>query len=187
MTTMTLPVIGPAEVAADPGAYALTACRFLEPLEFGRGAAADLELLRLLRMVTSHAVRLRWTIGGRPEFPLHTYSHLLPPTSGVTLEDLGRVVDWARDYQYGSFYYRRGPGLVSVKDVRPGQPASRMVIGDGADGFERLAESITGLVEPADEALAADAVAADLALRVGDRVLVLPFRMRHWPVPYQAV
>lgn len=61
-----------------------------------------------------------------------------------------------------------------------------MVIEDRAASFVRLAEDPDGTVTAADGAMVADAVEADLALRVGDRVLVLPYRMRHWPVPYLA-
>lgn len=187
MTTAIRPVTDLAGLRADPAAHSLRTVVLTEPLWFGESPAQDLANLRLLRTVTSHAVRLRWTIGGRPSFPTHTYAHLLPPSDGVELDDLGHTVEWARDYRYGSFYYRRGPGMVTVKDVRPGQPSARMVIADGADQFERLAESPDGIPEPGDEGLVADAIEAGLAVEVDGRALVLPFRMRHWPVPYLAV
>lgn len=38
----------------------------------------------------------------------------------LLLLDPGYVLTWSREYRYGCFYYRRGPGLVTVKDVRPG-------------------------------------------------------------------
>jgi hypothetical protein len=189
MSTAILPpmTLTVAELVADLPTRALSVVHLAEPLAFGRSAAHDLELLRLLRLATSHAVRLRWTISGRPLFPSHTYTHLLPPWSGLSLDDLGYAVEWARDYRYGTFYYRRGPGLVTVKDVRPGVAASRMVVEDGAETFLRLAESPDGGFTPTEESLVDDAVAAGLALREADRVLILPFRMRHWPVPYQAI
>ncbi|MEV0608292.1 DUF5825 family protein, partial [Polymorphospora rubra] len=154
---------------------------------WGLHAAQDLEHLRLLRTLTSHAVRLHWTISGRPSFPLETYAHFVAPSDGLGLDDMGHAVEWARDYRYGTFYYRRGPGIVTVKDVRPGQPAARMVIEEGADRFERLAESPDGLPGPGDDELVTDAVEAGLAIEAGGRALVLPYRMRHWPVPYLAV
>ncbi|MFI7026125.1 DUF5825 family protein [Micromonospora sp. NPDC049900] len=187
MTTATSSVIDFDALRTDPSAYSLLAVELPEPLRFGQSPAQDLDLLRLLRAVTSHAVRLRWTLRGRPSFPLHTYSHLLPPCLGVELDDVTHTVAWARDYRYGSFYYRRGPGIVTIKDVRPGQPASRMVIEDGADRFEHLAESADGRPEADDAELVADAVEAGLAVEADGRTLVLPFRMRHWPVPYLAV
>jgi len=37
------------------------------------------------------------------------------------------------------------------------------------------------------ESFQSTAEEAGLLLRDGDRLLVLPYRMRHWPVPYLAV
>ncbi|MEV0395021.1 DUF5825 family protein [Polymorphospora rubra] len=187
MTTTTRPAIDVAALRADPAAYSLRVVVLPEPLRFGQDAAQDLEHLRLLRTLTSHAVRLHWTISGRPSFPLETYAHFVAPSDGLGLDDMGHAVEWARDYRYGTFYYRRGPGIVTVKDVRPGQPAARMVIEEGADRFERLAESPDGLPGPGDDELVTDAVEAGLAIEAGGRALVLPYRMRHWPVPYLAV
>ncbi|WP_147333460.1 DUF5825 family protein [Micromonospora craniellae] len=115
---------------ADPAAYSLLAVELPEPLRFGQSPAQDLDLLRLLRAVTSHAVRLRWTLSGRPSFPLHTYSHLLPPCLGVELDDVTHTVARARDYRYGSFYYRRGPGDRDDQR-RPTRPAG---LADGHRG-----------------------------------------------------
>ncbi|GIJ27300.1 hypothetical protein Vqi01_24620 [Micromonospora qiuiae] len=187
MTTATSSVIDLGTLRDNPASCSLHVVELPEPLRFGRSPAQDLDLLRLLRAVTSHAVRLRWTLSGCPSFPLHTYAHLLPPSLGLELDDVAHTVAWARDYRYGSFYYRRGPEMVAIKDVRPGQPASRMVIEEGADRFERLAESPDGRPEAGDGELVADAVEAGLAIETDGRALVLPFRMRHWPVPYLSV
>ncbi|WBB56660.1 DUF5825 family protein [Verrucosispora sp. WMMD573] len=187
MTTATSTAVTFDALRDDPAAYSLRAVELPEPLRFGHSPTQDLDLLRLLRAVTSHAVRLRWALSGRPAFPLHTYSHLLPPCLGMEFDDVAHTVAWARDYRYGSFYYRRGPGIVTIKDVRPGQPAARMVIEEGADRFARLAESVDGRSDIVDADLVADAVEAGLAVQADDRTLVLPFRMRHWPVPYLSV
>ncbi|MEV7230343.1 DUF5825 family protein [Polymorphospora sp. NPDC051019] len=187
MTTTTRPAVDIAALRADPAAHSLQVVVLPEPLRFGQDPVRDLEHLRLLRTLTSHAVRLRWTISGRPAFPLETYAHFVAPSDGVGLDGMNHAVEWARDYRYGTYYYRRGPGIVTVKDVRPGQPGARMVIEEGADRFERLAESPDGVPGPGDDELVADAVEAGLAVEAGGRALVLPYRMRHWPVPYLAV
>jgi hypothetical protein len=186
MTVATPPGLDRVSLAAALPSLALRVVHLPQPLEFGRCASEDLALLRLLRDATSHAVRLRWTLRGEPVFPPETHVHLVPPVGGAGASGTGYALRWAREYRYGCFYYRRGPGMVTVKDVRPGVPASRMVIEDGAETFLRLAEDPHGTVRPDEEAMVADAVAADLALRIADVALILPFRMRHWPVPYLA-
>ncbi|MEU6602688.1 hypothetical protein [Streptomyces flaveolus] len=72
--------------------------------------------------------------------------------------------------------------------VRPDRESRRLVIEDGADHFLALAEAEQTSDLPAAtlDALQ-DAVDAELALVAGHRLLVLPYRMRHWPVPYLAV
>jgi hypothetical protein len=200
MTTVTLPAdpTGPADPAGqlDLAAWSLRPVTLPEPLEFGRSAERDLALLRFLREATSHAVRLRWTLVGQPSFPLDTHVHLVPPSGGGDAPSRAYAARWGVGYRYGSFYYRRGPGLVVVKDVRPGVEPTRLVITDGFDAFLRLAGDpaaagdagpSTGSEPAADAEAAAVAVEAGLACAAGAELLILPYRMRHWPVPYTAV
>ncbi|MFV2012673.1 MULTISPECIES: DUF5825 family protein [unclassified Micromonospora] len=171
----------------DLAAWSLRTVTLPEPLDFGHSPEQDLAQLRFLRAVTSHAVRLRWTLRGRPSFPLDTHVHLVAPSAGTDQASRAYAGEWGLAYRYGSCYYRRGPGMVVVKDVRPGVQASRMVITDGADAFLRLAEDPSGVPAPGDVDAAAVAVEAGLACAAGDAVLILPYRMRHWPVPHVAV
>lgn len=156
-----------------------------EPIPFGKKIADDLLWLRLLRDVTSHGIRLDWTLAGRPKVPLHTYVHLLPPTAGTNSEASLAATEWAAGFRYGLYYYRLGPDFVSVKDVRPGVEGRRLTIADGFDHFLAIARALSS-DELSDDAMDAlrDAIDADLALEVDGRVLLLPYRMRHWPVPY---
>lgn len=159
-----------------------------QPLAFGRSVADDLQLLYMLREATSHVVRLRWTLAGIPLFPLRTHVHLVPPSSGVGAEAADYAREWLAGYRYGSYYYRQGPGFVTVKDVRPGGDPVRMTIGDGADHFltmasardeHDLAEGTAAFLDTAQE--------AGLLVRGSGRFLVLPYRLRHWPVPYASI
>ncbi|MDG4830061.1 DUF5825 family protein [Solwaraspora sp. WMMD1047] len=194
MTTLTLPADPTGRL--DLAAWSLRPVTLPEPLEFGQSAERDLALLRFLREATSHAVRLRWTLVGQPSFPLDTHVHLVPPSGGGDGPSRAYAARWGVGYRYGSFYYRRGPGLVVVKDVRPGVEPTRLVITDGFDAFLRLAGDpaapgggagpSTGS-DPGDAEAAAVAVEAGLACAAGTELLVLPYRMRHWPVPYTAV
>lgn len=175
-------------LAALLPSLSLRAVELAEPVVFGTSPLADLRLLRILRDATSHGVRLHWTLAGLPCHPPRTHTHLVPPVRG-TGEAAGQyAADWLAAYRYGDFYYRHGPGFVTVKDVRDGMNASRMVIDEGADVFEALAAAHTvAEAGPVDPAILDVAAEAGLLLRVADEVLVLPYRMRHWPVPYAAI
>lgn len=158
------------------------------PLVFGTTVEDDLRLLRSLREATSHAVRLRWRLAGRPAVPLHTHQHLVPPVDGIDEPSREYARQWADRYRYGDFYYRHGPDFVTIRDVRSGRPHSRLVISDGAAEFLAMVEATTvdDLPPPARRSLP-DAVAAGLVLVAGGALAVLPYRMRHWPVPADAV
>jgi hypothetical protein len=154
-------------------------------LTFGHSLAEDLELMRYLREATSHAIRLRWTLAGLPLLPLHTHIHLIRPSGGVDESTQTYADAWGSGYRYGIFYYRQGPGFVSIKDVRPDQAATRMVIDTGAEHFLAMAAASTVAdLSPPALAVLDEAERAGLVLRHEDRILALPFRMRHWPVPY---
>lgn len=157
-------------------------------LSFGRSVGADLEQLRLLREATENAEPLRWQLAGVPLVPLHSHVHLVPPVDGVDEASAAHARVWTDGYRYGSFFYRVGPGFVLVKDIRPGGEPNRMIIDEGAEQFVALASAsaVGGLDREARE-LVDTAEEAGLLLRNGDQLLVLPYRMRHWPVPYLAV
>jgi hypothetical protein len=159
--------------------------RLARPLEFGVSGEADLRLLHRLREATSHAVRLDWTLAGRPGFPLHTHVHLVPPSRGVDDAACAYAREWRAGYRYAAFYYRQGPEFVSIKDIRTGGDASRMLIeGEDAAGFLRMAATTrTGDLTGAVRAMLADAEEFGLVLRAGDAHLALPYRMRNWPIP----
>jgi Family of unknown function (DUF5825) len=159
-----------------------------EPLHFGRSLSEDLRLLRLLREATSHAVRLRWQLAGRPCIPLRSHVHLLPPAGGVDPPAQAYARTWAARYRYGSFYYRLGPDFITVKDTRPDGESSRMVITDGATEFREMVDAATvDDLTPSSRRMLPEAVDAGLALVTGATLVILPYRLRHWPVPLIAV
>jgi hypothetical protein len=184
MTLAELTASAPAEVAA--AGYERVVIE--EPVRAGASIDEDLRLLRFLREATSHTLRLDWVLAGRPLVEPRNLAHLVPPARGIGPDAVECALAWRAAYRYGTFHYRRGPGFVTVKDVRPDGPTSHLTV-DGASAaqFLALAEATTlaELDEAATEALA-DAVEYGLAVRGRNTVLLLPFRMRHWPVPYVA-
>lgn len=157
-------------------------------LAFGRSPEEDLDLLRYLRDATGHGVRLRWRLDGVPVLPLRSHVHLVPPVEGVDAASAAYADRWTADYRYGLYYFRRGSDFVLIKDVRPDGDPARLTIDEGAEHFLAMAraQTVEELDVPARDLL--DTVAAaGLLIRAGDRLLVLPYRLRHWPVPYLAI
>jgi hypothetical protein len=160
-----------------------------QPVRFGRDLDSDLRHLQWLRDATSHAIRLTWTLNGEPLLDHRDYSHLVPPSASAAPGSVAEVARWREEFSYGTFYYRVGPGFVTVKDVRPGGEHARMTIsGTDAERFIQLARSSQrhaddALLEAALEALAD----AGLARYSKTAQAVLPFRIRHWPVPFLAI
>jgi hypothetical protein len=159
------------------------------PVPAGEDVDEDLQLIRFLREATSHALRLDWVLGGLPLVELRNLTHLVPPTSGVNPSVDEYAASWRAAFRYGTYYYRRGPGFVLAKDVRPGGPAAHMTIdGISAAQFVALAEaSVVSQLDPEARDALDDAVSFGLALSGSRHFTVLPFHMRHWPVPVLAV
>jgi Family of unknown function (DUF5825) len=176
----------------EPGELARQGCEFVsvqDPVSAGLRIDEDLRLLRFLREITSHTIRLEWTLAGRPLPHLSTFVHLIPPMGYADDAARACVEAWRDGYRYGAFYYRCGPDFVTIKDVRTGIEAAHLTIdGDGSAHFRALAdgESLAELDNGLRDGLH-DAVEADLAVQGDETFLVLPYRMRHWPVPFLAV
>lgn len=176
----------------DPGELALQGYVFVSvhgPVRAGLHIDDDLRLLRFLREITSHTIRLEWTLAGCPLLDPSAFVHLVPPAAGADNAARACAEAWRDGYRYGAFYYRCGPDFVTVKDVRAGVEAAHLTIdGDGSAHFraltdgERLADLDSGLHDALH-----DAMEAGLAVQGDDTFLVLPYRMRHWPVPFLAV
>jgi hypothetical protein len=156
-----------------------------DPVVLGVDVDDDLRLLWFLREATSRTLRVDWVLDGRPSVAPREVTHLVPPRTGT---DAAYVAAWRAAYRYGSYHYRRGPGFVTVKDVRPDGPPVHLTI-DGGSAEHFLALADTGrIADLAPDVAAAldDAVEFGLAVRGVAAFLLLPFRMRHWPVPYVA-
>lgn len=160
-----------------------------DPVRFGDSIDADLCLLRTLRALTSHTVRVRWRLAGQLTLPMRDHVHLVPPVDGVDQASAAVAGQWRAGYRYGACYYRLGPDFVTVKDIRPGGEQARMVIdGDGVTVFRMLCEGHDiGELDSAASAGLDTLTGLGLASRGDREYLLLPYRMRHWPVPYVAV
>jgi hypothetical protein len=153
-------------------------------------APGSLEFLRFLRDSLSHGLRVRWNGRIGAGLPVRSLSHLTPPTGGAALAFNPAVAAWRRRFTYGRCYWRSGPGFAQVSDSRGGRTDASWTLSDPPtlDLFLRL-------MQPADIADCGEREAVDRALaslcerevvvRLGDRLLSLPYRLRHWPVMYR--
>ena len=167
--------------------------RLAAPLRLGLDPAADAAALRLLTEAISRYVPVEWELATEPPWPVRTLVHLPPPggaadpaASGAADPAARRYADqWRGLHRFGLCTYRRGPGFIRIRDLRPGGPHSRVVVdGPWAERFEALASATADATATAFRPLLGELVDARLAIRLGERYQVLPFRPRRWPVPF---
>lgn len=146
---------------------------------------AELQTLREIREATSTGVSMTWTWDERWRTDPARLHHLIPPIG----PDLPAVRAWRDAYRYGLFYWRHGPGFALVKDARPASAARHTI--DDPDLLACFQSAQDGIELGACSAVQREAasILADAGiLTVVDGVaLVLPYRMRRWPIPFTAV
>jgi hypothetical protein len=156
-------------------------------------SAASAPFLILLRELQSVGANLHWH-GDVEDIDPNDLVHLPPPEPSATESspDQSPAIQWWRlRHQYGLFYYRQGPGFVSVVDRRRPAEAQRYVIHDPGM-LDILRAGLEG--EPIGQHDSPAAGAAMDALRdertvlpLGQLLVTLPCRIRRWPVRYDAV
>lgn len=138
--------------------------------------------LRLIRDLTSCSVRVKWSLQARG-FAVDKLFALQPPREhpdAMTLEA------WRSGFRFGLLYWRAGPGFVIVRDARRAAINYFTLNEPGyLDAVQRghLGE---GLVDVDADALSA-LEEEGLVYRIDGEAVFLPYRMRHWPVPFNSV
>jgi hypothetical protein len=150
-----------------------------EPFCFGGND--DGRMLTLLATASAHLVDVDWELSSPPPWPVRTLVHLPPPRSGIGYAD-----QWRASYRFGLCTYRRGPGFVQIRDVRPdGEHLRVRIDGEWAEAFETLT---TGMSTSAKcDRLLTDLTDTGLAVRLTDGHHMLPTRLRRWPIPFSSV
>lgn len=155
------------------------------PLRFGIDLATDAAALRLLTESISRQVTVEWELAGALPWPIRTVVHLPPPSGAADAIARTYADQWRELHRFGLCMYRRGPGFVRIRDLRPGGRHQRVVAdGPWAATFESLAAGTADATTGPAQRLLGELVDAGLAIRLGDGYHVLPFRPRRWPVPY---
>lgn len=138
--------------------------------------------LALVRDLTSCSVAVDWTLRCGDDDDVAGLHGLQPPTAGAH----PGLDAWRRAFRYGLLYWRAGPGFIIVRDARQGH-IDVMTLSGGpyVKAFEAgLPGCRLGQVDPQ----AAAALVADRIMFARDNwLLSLPYRMRHWPIPCNAV
>ncbi|WP_433528488.1 DUF5825 family protein [Micromonospora sp. CA-263727] len=179
----------PEEVGADfvreTRSEGIRTISFSEPVDVDDGSAF-LHFIALLRESISGHLDVQWSIAGSRQLDVQALCHLPPPRASLS-EQLARVPEeWQAMHQYGSFYYRRGPGFIVIRDFRDQADAQRYELESPSvvGVFKEMSAVVatTDLSEPAQEFL--DVLRDErIILRFDDMVTLLPYRMRTWPIP----
>lgn len=142
---------------------------FAPPLDY-----PSVTWLAFLRDLASCGVEVLWTCAEDSVVPEAVFRHLPPPQ--------GR----SRDFRFGTFYWRFGPDFVTIRDSR--DEGVRLFILDDTDSRETFLRSVDGVERKSVAKEAAERLLKEgLIAELGDWLLALPYRMRHWPVPFRAV
>lgn len=142
--------------------------------------------LETIRDMTACAVPVEWTAGPDVAALAPLLFHIVPPTNPGP----PAIEEWRETHRYGTCFWRSGPGFVTITDRRDESDAHQFVL-ETADYLEvfRAADTVTDrerLAALGDEALR-ELEANRLILSLEGWSLALPFRMRHWPVPFTAI
>ncbi|MEU1277940.1 DUF5825 family protein [Streptomyces sp. NPDC005805] len=173
----------------DIAALAMHGCDRLKinsTVELGRNAEHDIRFMHLLRQSASHGITVSWQADGLPDCPPSYLHHLPPPHSTLSADTQSMVDQWRDEYTYGLCYYRQGPGFWQIRDGRSAGRRGRFT----AVG-EKVIQTLAQLTQPADAMhlpeLATDMLQslhnAGLTAQIGPWVLLLPYRLRRWPIP----
>jgi hypothetical protein len=172
--------------ALDPVALAEAGYETLhlaEPVVLGGDDEHDLRFLYLLREAMSVILRVDWSATAPVPFEPSMVGHLQPPRAPAGDE-------WRRLHRFGLCYYRLGPGFVLLRDTRDAEESARYRLDDPEavlawselEAVRRIPE-LSGSTRALYELLAGE----DMVLRRGEWVTVLPYRLRRWPLPFDAV
>jgi hypothetical protein len=156
------------------------------PVTLYASQADTLEFVAWLRDQQTEAVDVVWSADIDPRLDVTLLFHLFPPEPDASVEEPDQVRRWRSAYRPGLCYYRLGPDFIQVKDLRQAETAARLLLDEPplVNAFTRcLQPSELDDLEPVERKAVEALLAERLLLRIGDRVVTLPNRMRRWPVP----
>lgn len=142
--------------------------------------------IETLRDMTACAVPVIWAAGPEMSALAPLLFHLVPPSDPGSPQ----IETWRKVHRYGTCFWRSGPDFITVTDRRDKAWAHQYVL-DTPDYVEVFAAAETLTERARLAALGAEALReleeSGLILSIEGWSLALPFRMRHWPVPFTAI
>lgn len=145
-------------------------------------ATLRLQYLRLLRDLSSCSVSVSWRCSEEtlPAGSRRLLVHLSPPDGDLV---------WASQFRFGALYWRRGPGFLFIKDART-VGATHYILDEPTeqDLFQRFSapQACTKLTRLEAQVFEGLAECGFLFIDSG-YALSLPYRMKHWPIPFKAI
>ncbi len=151
-----------------------------------RNDRRSLDFLLSLRESVAISRPVRWELGRFClSYDLESLTSLAPPMGSTD-----GSLDWRKAHRYGQLYWRSGPGFVLVKDSRPFNGLRRFVVDEPEYlGLFQTSSQVRPVASLSiSERLALDDLRREsLAIVVDGYFLMLPYRIRKWPIPYLAI
>lgn len=141
--------------------------------------ASGIEFVNLLRTAASQAQPVDWCSDHLTDDQVRLFEHL-PPPYGCS----DAAARWREKHDYGSLFFRQGPGFLSVRDQRSWLEPAAYKISD-----DRLRSCIEQLQRPSRHVCAQCALLDEEFLTANSDGwrLFLPIRLRFPPVPFLGV
>ena len=155
---------------------------FTEPFRLKHPAIADVRRLQAVRDLTSCSVEVDWVIDDNGDFDLRHLFSFFPPRSVAGNECLR--TEWDAGFRFGSFYWRRGPEFLTVRDARYADVTILTL--DTAEflgPFLKYVNVDNLILTPSIR----DLIAEGVLVVMSNWVMTVPYRMRYWPVPFNSV
>jgi hypothetical protein len=166
-------------------------CRRLEladSVDADFNSVTSVQMMHLIRDATGFGLQINWSMATAPA-DINNFTHLFPPSGGF--DSTGKEIAelWRDAYSFGTCFFRVGPSFIALKDVRRTVEAARMVIEEPYfRSFLELAEWDTiGKLPAGSTAIVDDLVKVGLCHLGRAGMMVLPYRMREWPIPFSAI
>jgi hypothetical protein len=156
------------------------ALQFTRPVRLAEDTAHDAAVLQILASAVAAFVPVNWVLTGLLPWSLRTVVHLPPPRNAPDADAVAG--EWQRRVKFGLCAWRRGPGFVSIYDVRPNGTKYSLKAPDGP--FLAITSSRETPPPGAAADLLEELAGLDLVLRL-DRAntVLLPYHAYRWPVP----
>jgi Family of unknown function (DUF5825) len=153
---------------------------YVDLAAFGLAAQA----LRVIRDLTSCRIHVEWCL--MPDGGALTPLHGLQPPYAIEGKHARDLHEWKDRFRFGLLYWRAGPGFVIIRDAR--EAAINHFTLDEPEYIDavRRGHAGEGLAE-ADPAALTALAEEGLVLFLKEQPVFLPYRMKHWPIPFNSV